>query len=87
MSNIGADDFYEILGVPRDASSADIKKQYYKLAKQYHPDQNSHDTKAGEKFAKLQNAYEVLSDDKRRAAYDQYGADGPNMDGFPGGEC
>lgn len=66
----------------RDASASDIKKQYYKLAKQYHPDQNPTDPKAGEKFAKLQNAYEVLSDDKRRAQYDQFGADGPNMDGF-----
>jgi molecular chaperone DnaJ len=85
LANIGADDYYEILGVPRDASVSDIKKQYYKLAKQYHPDQNPNDAKAAEKFAKLQNAYEVLSDDKRRAAYDTYGADGPSMDGFSAG--
>ena len=74
-----------MLGVARDASAADIKKQYYKLAKQLHPDQNPNDPKAGEKFAKLQNAYEVLSDDNRRAQYDQFGADGPSMDGFAGG--
>ena len=61
-----------------------IKKQYYKLAKKLHPDQNSSDPQAGAKFAKLQNAYEVLSDDKRRAQYDQFGADGPSMDGFHG---
>jgi molecular chaperone DnaJ len=85
LANIAADDYYEILGVARDASVSDIKKQYYKLAKQFHPDQNPNDSKAAEKFAKLQNAYEVLSDDKRRAAYDQYGADGPSMDGFSAG--
>ena len=79
-----SDDFYEILGVSRDATAAEIKKQYYKLAKKLHPDQNSSDPQAGAKFAKLQNAYEVLSDDKRRAQYDQFGADGPSMDGFHG---
>jgi DnaJ-class molecular chaperone len=50
-------------------------------AKQLHPDQNASDPQAGAKFAKLQNAYEVLSDDKRRAQYDQFGADGPSMEG------
>jgi curved DNA-binding protein CbpA len=80
-----SDDLYEILGVPRDASQADIKKQYYKLAKQLHPDQNASDPQAGAKFAKLQNAYEVLSDEKRRATYDQFGSDGANMDGFSAG--
>jgi len=81
-----SDDFYEVLGVSRDATAAEIKKQYYKLAKKLHPDQNSSDPQAGAKFAKLQNAYEVLSDDKRRAQYDQFGAEGANMEGgFPGG--
>uniref|UniRef100_A0A3P8SM59 DnaJ homolog subfamily A member 3, mitochondrial n=1 Tax=Amphiprion percula TaxID=161767 RepID=A0A3P8SM59_AMPPE len=69
-------DFYEILGVSRTASQKDIKKAYYQLAKKYHPDTNPDDPEAKEKFAKLAEAYEVLSDEVKRKQYDTYGAAG-----------
>jgi molecular chaperone DnaJ len=65
-------DYYEVLGLPRSASSEDIKKAFRKLAMQYHPDRN-HDTEASERFKEVNEAYEVLSDDDKRAAYDRYG--------------
>lgn len=65
-------DFYDILGVSRDASDADIKKAYRKLSKKYHPDINKAED-ADEKFKEVTEAYEVLSDTQKRAAYDQYG--------------
>jgi molecular chaperone DnaJ len=68
-------DFYEVLGVSRDASAEQIKKAYRKLAIKYHPDKNPGDHEAEEKFKELGRAYEVLSDPQQRAAYDQYGPD------------
>lgn len=65
-------DYYEVLGLSRDASSEDIKKAFRKLAMQYHPDRN-HDASASEKFKEINEAYEVLSDEDKRAAYDRYG--------------
>jgi molecular chaperone DnaJ len=65
-------DYYEVLGLPRNASSEDIKKAFRKLAMQYHPDRN-HDAEASERFKEVNEAYEVLSDDDKRAAYDRYG--------------
>ncbi|HBH38440.1 MAG TPA: molecular chaperone DnaJ [Curvibacter sp.] len=87
-------DFYEILGVPKNASEEEIKKAYRKLAMKYHPDRNQGDSAktAEEKFKEAKEAYEMLSDGQKRAAYDQYGHAGvdPNMrggpsDGFGGG--
>lgn len=66
-------DYYEILGVQRGVSAADLKSAYRKLAMKYHPDRNPGDKTAEEKFKELNEAYEILSDDQKRAAYDQYG--------------
>jgi len=68
-------DYYEVLGVKRDASAAELKSAYRKLAMKYHPDRNASDKGAEEKFKELSEAYEVLSDEKKRAVYDQYGAE------------
>ncbi|CAL8333889.1 unnamed protein product [Lota lota] len=70
------EDFYNVLGVSRTASQKDIKKAYYQMAKKYHPDTNPDDPGAKEKFAKLAEAYEVLSDEVKRKQYDTYGAAG-----------
>ncbi len=79
-------DFYEVLGVSKNASEADLKKAYRRLAMKYHPDRNPGEE--GEaKFKEAKQAYEVLSDPKKRAAYDQFGHAGidPSMGGGPGG--
>lgn len=78
-------DFYEILGVARNASDEDIKKAYRKLAMKYHPDRNPDDKAAEEKFKEAKEAYEVLSDADKRAAYDQFGHAGVNPQGGMGG--
>ncbi|BEP34821.1 molecular chaperone DnaJ [Variovorax sp. V59] len=83
-------DYYETLGVPKNASEEEIKKAYRKLAMKHHPDRNHGDTTkdAESKFKEVKEAYEMLSDAQKRAAYDQYGHAGvdPNMRGGPGAE-
>jgi molecular chaperone DnaJ len=66
-------DYYEVLGLNRDAAEADVKKAYRRLAMKFHPDRNPDDESAEEKFKEATEAYEVLSDGEKRAAYDQYG--------------
>ena len=75
-------DYYDILGVPRDAGEADIKKAFRRLARELHPDVNSHDPDAEEKFKEAAEAYEVLSDPDRRATYDRYGHEGLRSGGY-----
>lgn len=76
-------DYYEVLGIPKGASKDDIKKAYRKLAVKYHPDRNPEDSKAEELFKEASEAYEVLNDDKKRQAYDQFGFAG--VEGMGGG--
>jgi len=77
-------DYYEVLGISKGASNDEIKKAYRRLAKKYHPDVSTEEN-AIEKFKEVQEAYEVLSDDSKRAQYDQFGHAGPNQ-GFGGGD-
>jgi DnaJ-class molecular chaperone len=91
-------DYYQTLGVKKDASPEDIKKAYRKLARQYHPDRNPGDKQAETRFKEVQEAYDVLSDKQKRGQYDQFGFAGPGGpfgggaqggfrpgQGFPGG--
>ncbi len=78
-------DYYEILGVERDASEKDIKKAYRRVAMKYHPDRNPDDKDAEDKFKEASEAYEVLSDSQTRAAYDQYGHDAVSGNAGAGG--
>ena len=79
-------DFYEILGVAKNASDDDIKKSYRKLAMKYHPDRNPDSKGSEDKFKEAKEAYEMLSDAPKREAYDRYGHAGvdPNMGGGSG---
>ena len=83
MPTTSKTDYYELLGVPRKASAKDIRTAFRKLARKYHPDLNPGDKAAEEKFKQLQEAYDVLSDTKKRQMYDQYGFYSDNVP--PGG--
>lgn len=80
-------DYYEVLGVDKDASEQEIKKAFRKLARKYHPDVNPDDADAEARFKEINDAYETLSDPQKRQQYDQFGPDGPQFGGFggPGG--
>src|SRR6185437_15431461 len=78
-------DYYEVLGVSRDASDADINKAFRGLARELHPDVTGHDPDAEARFKEAAEAYEVLSDAERRRTYDQYGDEGLRSGGFDPG--
>ncbi|MGN1253689.1 MAG: DnaJ domain-containing protein, partial [Prevotella sp.] len=77
-------DYYEVLGVDRNATEDEIKVAYRKLAIKYHPDRNPGDKEAEEKFKEAAEAYEVLHDPDKRRQYDQFGFDAPGGSGFGG---
>ncbi|MBK7651048.1 MAG: DnaJ domain-containing protein [Flammeovirgaceae bacterium] len=77
-------DYYEILGVSKNATAEEIKKAYRKVAIQFHPDKNQGDKAAEEKFKEAAEAYEVLSSDEKRAQYDRFGHSRPGNGGFRG---
>jgi len=78
-------DCFKVLGVPRSADDAEVKKAYYQLAKKFHPDVNAGDDKAATKFAEINEAFEILSDTQKRAAFEQYGHDGVDAQAQGGG--
>src|SRR5512139_3364319 len=78
-------DYYEVLGVARNASDEEIKKAYRKLAMKFHPDRNPDNKDAEEKFKEAKQAYEILSDADKRAAYDQFGHAGVDPQAGMGG--
>jgi len=84
--NLNSDDYYQILGVPRSATDAQIKKAYKKLAVKWHPDKNPGDEQATKNFQKISEAYATLSDDKKRKIYDTYGKEAADQsDNMPEG--
>ena len=80
-------DYYEVLGISRSATASEIKKAYRKMAIKYHPDKNPDNKEAEEKFKQAAEAYEILSDENKKARYDQYGhaAFEGGQGGFGGG--
>jgi molecular chaperone DnaJ len=84
MATTAKQDYYELLGVPRKATAKELRAAYRKLARKYHPDLNPGDKSAEEKFKQIQEAYDTLSDSKKRQMYDQFGFNVPGQGGAPG---
>src|SRR3974390_574173 len=84
MATTAKKDYYELPGVSRKAAQKEIRQAYRKLARKYHPDLNPGDKSAEEKFKQVQEAYDVLSDTKKRQMYDQFGFEAPGQGGMPG---
>src|SRR5487761_728504 len=84
MATSTKQDYYELLGVPRKAAQKEVRAAYRKLARKYHPDLNPGDKSSEEKFKQVQEAYDVLSDTKKRQMYDQFGFETPGVGGVPG---
>src|SRR5271169_5852240 len=85
MATTTKQDYYELLGVSRKAAQKEIRQAYRKLARKYHPDLNPGDKSSEEKFKQVQEAYDVLSDAKKRQMYDQFGFETPGASGMPEG--
>jgi molecular chaperone DnaJ len=85
MATTTKQDYYELLGVSRKAAQKEIRQAYRKLARKYHPDLNPGDKSSEEKFKQVQEAYDVLSDAKKRQMYDQFGFETPGSGGMPSG--
>jgi molecular chaperone DnaJ len=83
MATTAKQDYYELLGVPRKATAKELRAAYRKLARKYHPDLNPGDKSAEEKFKQIQEAYDTLSDGKKRQMYDQFGFNVPGQGGAP----
>ena len=80
-------DYYEVLGIEKGAGADEIKKAYRKLAVKYHPDRNQDNAEAEAKFKEATEAYEVLSDEQKKQAYDQFGFAGVEKHGWPVLQC
>src|SRR6202158_192194 len=85
MATTTKQDYYELLGVSRKAVQKEIPQAYRKLARKYHPDLNPGDKSSEEKFKQVQEAYDVLSDTKKRQMYDQFGFESSGAGGVPEG--
>src|SRR3984893_5976640 len=87
MATSTKQDYYDLLGVSRKAAQKEIRQAYRKLARKYHPDLNPGDKSSEEKFKQVQEAYDVLSDAKKRQMYDQFGFDAERRSAAPPGQA